>query len=491
MRIYEIILLISCLALLQYLIFFKKSEKKTGIVLSLAVLVDSIIQLSWEGYRWQMLPIYITACIYISICLLRNSNKKNHWAMPKLLTIVLYTISVLLLAVSTLASVYLPVVQLPDPEGPYTVGTRTFHFTDPGRDEIFTSNPGDKRELMVQIWYPSVQEKGEKTASIFPADRTLFQKYAHAYASNLKLPEFFLDYWKYFKSNAYENANILGSSKPYPLVILSHGEGTGRIMHISQAENLASHGYIVAAIDHTYSTTATAFPDGRVTGYEQNSTTGEEELFANAKKIGKVWNADMDFVISQFERMNAGEENGFLKGMLDMKNIGIMGHSFGGATAFHEVQFNPKVKAGVNMDGTLYDLSLPPGHLKPFMFLRAEDFNTWTTKYKQGSIQDAKLNKMISSELQVMNQVVRNGGNIMYIQDTSHYNFTDLQLYSKLIGQTGMTGSIDGYKSAKIVNEYVLNFFDKQLKGTGGELLTGSNKTFPEVKLMDSSDLSK
>ncbi|RUT35890.1 Platelet-activating factor acetylhydrolase plasma/intracellular isoform II [Paenibacillus zeisoli] len=491
MRIYEIILLISCLALLQYLIFFKKSEKKVGLVLSLAVLVDSIIQLSWEGYRWQMLPIYITACIYISICLLRSSNKKVLWAMPKLLTYALYTLSVLLLAISTLASVYLPVVELPKPEGPYTVGTRTFHFTDSSRDEIFTSNQGDKRELMVQIWYPSDQQQGEKIASIFPQDRFLFQKYAHAYASNLKLPEFVLDYWKYFKSNSYENAGILHPSKPYPLILLSHGEGTGRILHISQAENLASHGYIVAAIDHTYSTTATAFPDGRVTGYERNSGTGDEEILSNAKKIGKVWNADIDYVINQFGRMNAGDENSFLKGALDMNNIGIMGHSFGGATAFHEVQFNPKLKAGVNMDGTLYDLSLPAGQLKPFITLRAEDFKTWTTKYKQGAIQDAKLTKLISSELQVMNQSVRSGGKVMYIQGTSHYNFTDLQLYSKLIRLTGMTGNIDGNRGAKIANEYVLNFFDKQLKGKGGELLTGPSPAYPEVKFMNSSDLSK
>ncbi|WP_433946649.1 alpha/beta hydrolase family protein [Paenibacillus sp. SN-8-1] len=411
--------------------------------------------------------------------------------MPKPLTYVLYSISVLLLAISTLLCVYLPVVELPKLEGPYSVGTRTFHFTDAGRDEIFTLNLDDKRELMVQIWYPSVKQQGKKRASIFPEDRNLFQKYAHAYASKLKLSEFVLDYWKYFKSNSYENAGILHPSKPYPLIILSHGEGTGRILHISQAENLASHGYIVAAIDHTYSTTATAFPDGRVTGYERNSGAGDEELLTNAKKTGKVWNADIDFVIDQFERMNAGDESSFLKGALDMNNIGIMGHSFGGATAFHEVQFNPKVKAGVNMDGTLYDLSLPEGKIKPFMFLRAEDFNTWTTKYKQGSIHDAKLNKMISSELKVMNQVVKSGGEVMYIQGTSHYNFTDLQLYSKLIRLTGMTGSIDGYRGAKIVNEYVLNFFNKQLKGTGGELLYDSNTAYPEVKLMKSSDLSK
>ncbi|USB31597.1 Platelet-activating factor acetylhydrolase plasma/intracellular isoform II [Paenibacillus sp. YPG26] len=402
----------------------------------------------------------------------------------------MYVISVLALGISTLASVYLPVVQLPEPSGSYAVGTRTLHFTDTEREEIFTERSEDKRELMVQIWYPSVHQQGDKSAPIFPENNEIFRKYIHAYASYLRLPDFVLDYWKYFRTNSIENSNILRSSQSYPLIILSHGEGTGRILHISQAENLASHGYVVAAIDHTYSTTATAFPDGRVTLHDRVNTE-EDKFLAFAKETGKVWNSDMNYVISRLERMNSGEEISFLKSMLDMKNIGIMGHSFGGATAFHEVQFNPKVKAGLNMDGTLYNLSLPNGPLKPFMILRAEDFNTWTTKYKQGAIQDPQLNKMISSELQVMNQIVKSGGDIMYIQGTSHYNYTDLQLYSKLIQLTGMTGNIDRYRSAKIVNEYVLNFFDRQLKGTGGDLLNDFYSTYPEVKMMKSSDLSK
>lgn len=63
-----------------------------------------------------------------------------------------------------------------------------------------------------------------------------------------------------------------------------------------------------------------------------------------------------------------------------------------------------------------------------------------------------------------------------------HYNFTDLQLYSPLIGLTGMTRGINGTRGAEIVNRYLLKFFNQHLRGTESKLLAGPNVDFPEVK---------
>ena len=49
-------------------------------------------------------------------------------------------------------------------------------------------------------------------------------------------------------------------------------------------------------------------------------------------------------------------------------------------------------------------------------------------------------------------------GRTVYIEGAGHYNFTDLQLYSPLIGLTGMTGSMNGARGAEIVNRYLLEF---------------------------------
>ena len=60
--------------------------------------------------------------------------------------------------------------------------------------------------------------------------------------------------------------------------------------------------------------------------------------------------------------------------MLDIDNIGMLGHSFGGAAAFEAVYSNPRIKAGVNMDGTLFITKDRDDMKKPFMFMESEDF---------------------------------------------------------------------------------------------------------------------
>ncbi|WP_277424242.1 hypothetical protein [Cohnella candidum] len=56
--------------------------------------------------------------------------------------------------------------------------------------------------------------------------------------------------------------------KNFPIVIFSHGGGTSMEIHTAQCEDLASQGYIVAAINHTYVSSATELPSGIVTDRE-------------------------------------------------------------------------------------------------------------------------------------------------------------------------------------------------------------------------------
>lgn len=178
---------------------------------------------------------------------------------------------------------------------------------------------------MIQIWYPTENKDKTKRGLLFPKDKEMFKKYIQTYSTSLNLPDFMFDYWKYSKTNTYENAEILPSTNPYPLILLSHGMGTSRVLHASQAENLASHGYIVVTIDHTYSTFATIFPDGRVTDYKTKMKTIDER-----RKIGSMWTQDVQFVMDQIEKLNSGVIKSQFEGKIDLDHIGAMGHSFGG-----------------------------------------------------------------------------------------------------------------------------------------------------------------
>ncbi|MGG3308157.1 dienelactone hydrolase family protein [Paenibacillus lautus] len=484
MRLFEILLVLSCFALLIDLLFIKRSSKKTGLGLGIGSSVILLVQLFVEGYRWQLLLVYIMTALFILIVLFRHSEKMVNLKIGKVLKYSLSSLIVILLVISTALSVYLPVFHLPKPDGPEKVGTQTFHFTDQNRDEVLTEDQSDKRELMVQFWYPTENMKNNKRDTLFPNNKEMFKTYIQSFSTSLKLPEFVLDYWKYSQTNSYENVEILPSASPYPVVLLSHGMGTSRVLQASQAENLASHGFIVATIDHTYSTFATLFPDGRVTGYTTKMTTIDDR-----REIGDIWTKDVEFVINQIEKLNSGAIESQFKGKMDLNNIGAMGHSFGGATAFNATYLDPRIKAGVNMDGSLNEVENRDDINKPFMFIRSGGFKDWLVNFENDRNSDNEVNKFLSDELHIMKNVIEHGGNVIYIEGTQHFNFTDLQFYSELVKLSGITGDINGKRGSSIVNQYVLDFFNKQLKGTGGTLIEGPSDKYPEVKFIDPKEL--
>ncbi|MGN7412776.1 alpha/beta hydrolase family protein [Paenibacillus sp. SAF-068] len=462
----------------------KRSAKKTGLGVDIGSGVILVVQLLVEGYRWQLLVVYIITALFIFIALSRHSDKMIHPKIGKLLKYSLSSLIVILLVASTLLSVYLPVFDLPKPDGPEKVGTQIFHFTDQNRDEVLTEDQSDKRELMVQVWYPTENSNNNKRLALFPKYKAMFKTYIQTYSNSLNLPDFVFNYWKYSRTNSYENVEILPSASSYPVVLLSHGMGTSSILHASQAENLASHGFIVFTIDHTYSTFATIFPDGRVTDYKTKSVTLDDRA-----KVGAIWTEDVKFVINQIEKLSSGAMESQFKGQIDLNNIGVMGHSFGGATAFNATYLDDRIKAGVNMDGSLYEVKNREDINKPFMFMRSGAFEDWLVQFKNDVNSDEEVTQFLTDELNIIKEVIDDGGSAIYVTGTQHFNFSDLQFYSPLIKLTGITGDISGTRGSSIVNQYVLDFFNKQLKGTGGNLIQGPNDNYPEVKFIDPEEL--
>lgn len=501
MRTLEMLLAASCAAAIIVLIIRKGSNRKAAAAAGIACGALFVAHLLFEGYRWQMIPAYVVAALLVVIA---SSRRSKRWR-PLQYTIM--AIFVVLLGGSVALSSLLPVIQLPKPTGEFRVGTKTFHFVDSSREDTFTEQKDDKRELMVQVWYPAAKSGGsDEKSTIFPRDKKLFRTYMEAYSGQLGLPAVALDYWKYSRAHSYADAELLPADRPYPVVLLSHGMGTGRLLHTSQAENLASHGFIVFAIDHTYSTFATAFPDGRVTGFLTEPS--QTRFYEDSRSILQVWNKDISFVVDQLEKLNSGVIASPFEGMLDMDNLGVMGHSFGGAAAFEAVYSNPRIKAGVDMDGTLLVTRGRDDINKPFLFIESEEFvrvNREQAKYRTTPITDEELKSLRFTreqfetilanrelELKLIDRVAQQGGGkAISIEGTGHFNFTDLPLYSPLLSKTGMTGSIDGARGAELVNRYVLEFFNQSLRGIKSKLLEGPRKDDPEVKDLESMSLGE
>ncbi|CAI6084935.1 hypothetical protein COHCIP112018_04500 [Cohnella sp. JJ-181] len=350
---------------------------------------------------------------------------------------------------------------------------------------------------MVQVWYPAQAGTGKRAPFISDARILRYM------AANYGLPGFTLQHLKYVSSHAYSGAEISSALTSYPLILANPGFGSSRFLHTSQAENLASHGYIVAVIDHTYNTFATEFPDGRITTSTTNDLFSPDHDYrtesGNRDKLGKVLTDDVTFALDQFELIQSGQIPSQLKGRIDLGHVGVFGHSIGGATAY-DASYDPRIAVGIDLDGGLYRLREREGLRKPFLFINSEsEFERLKMMRDNHVYTDTELERLGNTrewmdqvtedkklELERMSATVASGGQFLYIDNTEHLNFTDVQFISPIFRMLGITGKIAPERANAVINAYMLDFFDMYLKNQGGILMKGPDSRFPEVKVSTS-----
>lgn len=498
MRLFELLLFLSNIGLFALTVLLKKGRRRIPLsVASGIATLCLVIHWTIEGYRVQLLLSYFVTIIFLAVSGYRTFNKTSLPTPPRFLLGSAYTaMAIMLVATAGLTYVF-PVCKLPEPTGEFKVGTQTFHFVDPHREEIFDKARQGRRELMVQVWYPAQAGTG-KHAPFIPDTRIL--RYM---STNYGLPGFTFQHLQYVSSHAYSGAEVSSAQTSYPLILANPGFGSSRFLHTSQAENLASHGYIVAVIDHTYNTFATEFPDGRITTSTTNDLFSPDHDYRmeedNRDKLGKVLTEDVEFVLDQFAFIQSGQIPSFLKGRVDLNHVGVFGHSIGGATAY-DASYDPRIKVGIDLDGGLYRLHEREGLRKPFMFINSESvFEQLKGVMDNRVYTDAELKRMGSTrewmdqvtedrklELERMRTTIDKGGQVLYIENTEHLNFTDIQFASPVFKMFGATGKITPERASSVINAYVLDFFDLYLKNQGGDLVKGPDRRFPEVKFVTS-----
>ncbi|MBL7162268.1 MAG: hypothetical protein ISS57_06655 [Anaerolineales bacterium] len=176
-----------------------------------------------------------------------------------------------------------------------------------------------------------------------------------AIADYLVLPSFSLDHLTYAESHAYKNAPLAGSQDTYPLLLFSHGWNGFRAQNSFQVEELASHGYVVVAPDHTYGAVTTVFSDGRVAGNNPQALPFGAGLPINefrpiAKKLVRQWAEDLGFILDRLSQDYSGIQLGLLSGRLDLENVGVLGHSTGGGAAIEFCAQDSRCAAVFGMD---------------------------------------------------------------------------------------------------------------------------------------------
>ncbi|MFJ9618217.1 alpha/beta hydrolase family protein [Streptomyces noursei] len=392
------------------------------------------------------------------------------------------------------ASAGAPALTLPAPTGRYPVGTAALHLTDRHRSDPWVA-ARRHRELMVSVRYPATRDAGR-----FPRAPQM----TRAEAAGFDGLNNFADHvpagkvaWGATLTHAHQGAPVARpAGRRLPVVLYSPGAGDPRALGSTLCDELASRGYAVVTVDHTYEAPAVQFPDGRVAHSVMRAELATAQRTGRItellEKVGAVRVADTRFVLDALARTgrDAVLPPG-LRGVLDLTAVGMFGQSAGGFTAAQTMHDDRRIRAAVNMDGVMGytqrddDPSHPStvgrdGVDRPLLLMgmAGDDHHSvasWDAVWRHSAARGTWLRDL----------TLRGG---------RHASFTDAEaLIPQVARQLGlsrkdvteMIGTVRPERAVAAERAYVTAFFDRWLRGRDrGDLLDGPSARHPEVRFV-------
>jgi predicted dienelactone hydrolase len=486
--------------LLSLFLRFRKQWKRAWWVVLSVNLTVFLIHGIFEGLRYQMAFSYVFV-VLLAVFPFIDINQKSKTI--KVLNGIAISLSFIFLVFTAFLAYALPVFTLPKPTGNYAVGIQYFHFVDENRTDPFLDQSTKKRELMVKVYYPAQEDDAKQFAPYFHSPELI-----RLFVAFYGMPYFSFDHLNLVKTNTKEGLQLSDNQPRYPVVLFSHGAGTTMEVQTSQGEDLASHGYIVVAIDHTYASVGTVFPDRIVSAKE---ATTNFDVAEPAEIITQIMADDSSFVIDQLVEVNDGKIESVFKGKIDLEKIGAIGHSVGGAVAYNLAINDSRVKAAIDLDGVVFITpNGDPKDVVPFLTLandkthiqaienrkplmqRFEDMDDIDEKIRiemygsQQAYQDAY--DKAQQNVIGLTEVLKYSGELFTIKGSDHMKFIDIGLFiaipqlRELLGIGGKTGPA---RCLEITKSVTLAFFDQHLKGETKDSLESLVKKYPELRKVD------
>ena len=350
---------------------------------------------------------------------------------------------------------------LPAPTGPFPIGTVPLHLVDRSRPDP-VRGPGYHRELMISVWYPA------HDAGRYPRDLWLSAESTRGLLESADFPG---DAASPPFTAGRLGAPVRRTGGRLPVVVYSHGAHDHRSDATIAVQELASHGYIVVTVDHTYDSYM-EFPDGRI----------EVPVIADEHSLGaRDFADDIPFVLDRVEDLAAGRNPDVdghplpagLRGAPDPRRIGMFGWSKGATATAWAMLGDRRIRDGLGLDGPMEPL-VETDLRRPFMLMTAE--NT----------RDVPPVEQFWSHLTGWRLNVRADG-------AAHSSYVDHQvLVPQLAAVTGMSdeelrdwiGTLDVGRAVRIQQAYPLAFFDLHLRDRRQRLLEGPSRAFPEVRFV-------
>jgi dienelactone hydrolase len=312
--------------------------------------------------------------------------------------------------------------------GEYQVLTQTYTYTDKSRIESYTDT-GKNRKLNVQFWHPD------------------------------------------------------NFGKTYPLIVFSHGGLGVKSSNESLYNELASQGYVVCSIDHTYQCLYTTGEGGDTTlidlGYMKELSAEDpqsdiQQSYGYYQKWMKIRTDDInfviDYIITEVENSNADMEYK----LVDIAKIGVMGHSLGGSAALGIGRMRDDVNAVIALESPfMYDIEgieddrfIFTGKIYPVPVLNVYSDSSWNILGERPQYA-ANYRMLLDNDATAFN---------VYISGVGHLALTDFALTSPFLTRISDRKKLTTEKTVyclKTINKVCLEFFNSYLKEEGGFTSSG------------------
>lgn len=442
------------------LLLFRSEWSSRVSILAVAAAILVLVHAWLEGVHWQMAPTYVA----VGLLLLRVLSVG---ASPYLAMVVC-----ILLSSSLLFSWALPMFELPKPTGKYPVGTRMLNLIDSSRAEMHAwARPGN-REVVVQLWYPAGTRNGRKANYRTRSETSLLSSYQAVLAMH-----------------ALQDVPIAAGR--FPVIIYNPAWHGFRQRGTSLAQELASHGFVVAGISHPYNSSMVALSDGRLAvpdyaldlGFSLVHYIPLERRFAMAEEELAIQTEDCRFVLNQLERIDQTVGHP-LEGHLQTNRVGGYGYSFGGAVSVEFAREDVRVCSALELDGVLHGRVAEYGLDKPLMIIDSAWIASWGEQKESASKRDVETAQMWKSIEQAKGDLLcRSGGMRVVVDGIGHADFSD-QVYLSPLRRFTQAGSVPRKRVALILSAYVLAFFRQTLCDTEESILAERGvEPFPEATL--------
>ncbi|TDO69526.1 platelet-activating factor acetylhydrolase isoform II [Kribbella sp. VKM Ac-2571] len=298
-------------------------------------------------------------------------------------------------------------VALPETTGSFQVGRRTYEWTDTPRRDPYSNGP---RRLAVWLWYPVAKDTTGRHVQYAPDDWS---------GLHLKAPiSVFQGPFDTLQDRALDRVAVAPGR--FPVVVLMPGMGLSAPMYAALAEDLASHGYLVAGVTPTYSANLTVLGGQTVESKPDANPPNLGESTEGAMQVGDhlvgVWAADARFAAGMVakELPNSVET---------AVGASYVGHSFGGAASLEACRLDARCAAAVDLDGMQFGDVVTKGVKAPIMLLGADDScitSVCGPDAKDGQDRNRALSLLKASTGTAWCATV---------PGTRHFNFTDYGVY--------------------------------------------------------------